>query len=129
MTYDNHHMLYLDRLVNNLGYLRADRRSIDFVLKEPLWFRRGETANLSLCDLIVGYEDGTMSAVELKGSYKKRGKALNQLHQGKSFIHHRLGGVFREGLFVVYLGVEGYGVEVYDKDFCLSDSFTSPHAF
>jgi hypothetical protein len=124
--YDNHHMFYLDRLVNNLDYLRTDRREIDFILKEPLWFRKGETANLSLCDLIVGYQDGTMSAVELKGSYKKRGKALNQLQQGRGFIQDCLGGVFREGLFVVYQGVQGYGVEVYNPNFLMVDSFVSP---
>jgi len=110
------HSLYLDNLVRHLDTIGLKREDIEFLLKEPMWFKQHSIKQNSLCDLIIGYENGKCSALELKGSTDKRPKALNQLQQGRLFIQRELGRDYDCGIFVVYQHPHIYNTEIYDEN-------------
>lgn len=115
--YNERHRQYLANLVHHLSYIQIPRVDVGSIIVEPEWFNQATGKQKSLCDLLIGHFDDTMSAVELKGSIAKRGKALDQLHYGKEFIETRMHRSFRQGIFVVYKHPKEYYFERYDSNF------------
>lgn len=94
------HSYYLDELVNNIHRLPFDK-DIHYVFREPNIYRLNHNI-VSMCDLIIGFYDGTASAVELKGNRVKKPKAIKQINNGRWFIQEVLNKKYNNGLFVVY---------------------------
>lgn len=112
------HHSYLMNLVHHLDYIDLKQKQISSLIIEPEWYWPNRQQR-SLCDVIIGYNNGAKAALELKGSKKKRSKALNQLGHGKSFIETELNAEFEAGFFVVYNSPGNYFYEVYGPDLTL----------
>jgi hypothetical protein len=115
MNHSQKHDYYLNSLIHHLDYVGISKPKVSFVLKEPTWFDELTSNSRSLCDLIIGHNDGSCSALELKGCRAKRGKAKLQLKAGKTFIEEYLRLPYRDSLFVVYESPMQYYVERYHQ--------------
>lgn len=101
---DSMHHLYLTVLMKHLALIKENPRDILSIIPEPVWFEKRDE-NHELCDLIILYRDRTASAVELKGSFQKREKAIQQIRAGKEYVKQVLENYeFRYGVSVVYTG-------------------------
>lgn len=96
------HDWYMNELVRNLEQVGEDRTGIEWIMRDGIWMKQNSLGQLKLCDLIIGYYDGTGSAIELKGSKKKRRKAMAQVRQGIKFLEDRLGYTDVTGKIVYY---------------------------
>jgi len=94
------HQHYLNNLVKRLATVGEAVKDIRSIITEPVWFEHGRQHEL--CDLILLYDDFSATAIELKGSIKRRDKARHQMRSGGDYIKDVLHYNFRYGLFVVY---------------------------
>jgi hypothetical protein len=78
-----------------------DRREIQTIIKEPIWYQDHEFSYRSLCDLIVVYKNYAVP-VELKGNSSKKAKAVKQLLNGKTYIDEFIHRECNYGKFVLY---------------------------
>lgn len=82
-NWKHHH--YLDELMKNLDQIAESRNHIEWYVKELIWYNPcGQERKM--CDIIGGYKDGSAFAWELKGSYVKKPKAIEQLNSAESFL-------------------------------------------
>ena len=91
MTGDRH-TFYLDTLIKNFRRIDEDPTRIHWVSKEGILLREGYRAKsqMALCDLLIGFHDGTGLCVELKASPAKRDHALEQLANGKNLMEETM---------------------------------------
>ena len=80
------HDFYLDQLVNRIHDIGIDRTELEWISKDPRWFRNGTCDLKPMCDIIGGYEDGRGLAIELKSTPAKREKAISQVRSGARLL-------------------------------------------
>ena len=85
------HSFYLEELIDNLQEIGEDKRNIEWIAPEPSWYEYNQCEQQKMCDIIGGYHNGVGFACELKGSYRKRAKAIVQVNQGEKFLKDVLG--------------------------------------
>ncbi len=95
--------MFLEKLVHRLNEVREDKSKINWILKEGIWLQENSTNQQQMCDLILVYKRYAIP-VELKGSFDKKNKAIQQIYQGKRFIQENLKLRVPYGKFVVYTG-------------------------
>ena len=96
------HDTYLEDLVTHLEDIGEDKKGIQWIMKDGIWMPDDTVAYNQLCDLILVYYNGTGIPVELKGSSRKRDKALIQIESGRKFITDVLGLECPHGKIVIY---------------------------
>lgn len=96
------HDFHLDELVNHLDKVGEDKSGIHFIIKDIVLLEKGNTRRMTSPDLLVGFYDGSLVPVELKGSREKKSKALKQLDAGKRFAEEALGYSVPYSKFVTY---------------------------
>lgn len=82
----DNHAFYLNDLLAHMQYIGENPYSVVWVMHEGIWTPSGTTRKNSLCDIILGHEDMTITLGELKSSPKKRTKAIRQLKSGADFV-------------------------------------------
>lgn len=112
------HQYFLNELClfENLRQIDEDPTEIVAIFKEPEWWNCGRVQKTP--DIFIFHLDGSVSVVELKGSKKKKTKAVVQIRNGKKMIHE-LFGVPRNkivGKFVTYHQRRGYHWELIRGD-------------
>jgi hypothetical protein len=112
MNCEQRHGAYLHNLVYHLDYVGIPKQDVNFVIQEPQWFQGRSNDQHTLCDLIIGHLDGSMTALELKGNKAKRQKARMQIEAGREFIECELKAEYRQGIFAVYLEHKKYHWEI-----------------
>jgi hypothetical protein len=114
MATDGHntHAPALEYLASHLHLVGIDLKAVSYVIIEPKEFVPHRTREMSLCDMIVGYDDNSADAIEVKGCWSKIDKARDQLFQGRHFIKSYLKAQFRNGIFVVYHDIGSYAHRV-----------------
>ena len=103
------HNQYLDHLINNLSVIDEDMKEVRWVLKDGLYLHEHSHTRRKLCDIILVY-DGHGVPIELKGSWKKRPKAKEQIASGVHLLNHELGLTAPYGKIVIYTP-KGYEYE------------------
>lgn len=95
------HEQYLENLIFRLKEIGEKPRNIDWIMKEGIWYR-SNCEQISMPDIIACYRNKDFLVAELKGSRKKREKAIYQIECGVRFIELNLqfNRIFKK--FVVY---------------------------
>lgn len=96
------HDYYLHKLCTQLDSIGLKQKRVDWIIKEGIWLKDNGYDRQSLCDLIIGYDNGKAYPVELKPYWNRYKKAVNQLMQGKDYIESVLQRETDYGIFVVY---------------------------
>lgn len=109
------HGFYLDELVKNLRQVGEEPRDISWIIAEGIWLKERSCMYNSLCDLIVGYEGFSVNLLELKGSKKKRQKALLQLGSGVDFVKNHFPTYTIKELKIVYYTGGQYEYESFNQ--------------
>ena len=106
------HSNYLNNLEQHIEQIGLERKSIDFILREPIRYYPNVNHMMTMCDMIIGVYGNMAIALELKGCKAKRHKAMQQIESGKEFIMKELNREYLYGLFVVYFQPQTYHVEI-----------------
>jgi len=113
--YSNMHDMYLENLVNNLQSIDESISNVKWIIKDGKWFVPNTNIQRKFCDLILIYDTYGVP-VELKGSYVKKHKAMEQLRSGKQFILEELAPLkltVPYAKFVVYQS-KGFNTIIYE---------------
>lgn len=105
------HLFYLEELCKreNLRAIGESPKSIEAIFIEPQWFANGKP--LMVPDMFIRYANGNWVVVELKGSRKKRARALEQIKSGKKMVKKLFHAKNVRGKFVTYHAHKGYRAE------------------
>jgi hypothetical protein len=98
---ETQHRIYLENLLKNFNQINVDKKTIEWLCIEPMYFFNKTTRQKKMCDIIGGLYDGHGLAIELKGDYAKKHKAVEQLKYGEILLK-RLGYEDIIKKFVVY---------------------------
>jgi hypothetical protein len=85
------HTKYLDSLIMHLQNIDENPQNVQWVMKEGFLFANNSLDSLKLCDLLIGFYDGTGLCVELKRSHIKYEHACKQLENGYNLMIHTMG--------------------------------------
>lgn len=77
---------YLEDLVYNLKDIDENPKRISWIMKDGIWMPDKKAIRTSMPDIIAKYYDGHYLVAELKGSKKKRAKAIDQIMYGCHFL-------------------------------------------
>lgn len=110
------HEYYLDDLIKNLHVIDERKQDICWLMREGIYYKMNSFEQNKFCDLIIGYYDGFLSLIELKGSSSKRVKALNQLRSSYELVRDKF--VFNDlhAKIVYYDSRKGYSYELIGRD-------------
>lgn len=108
------HAYYLEELIKNLDSVGEKPKDISWIMHEGIWLQENSKIHYSMCDLVLGYADFYCNLIELKGSRKKRAKALRQLDSTKNFIDLHFPTYSVNTLKIVFYIKGNYEVETYD---------------
>lgn len=115
VNYEQRHFQYLTNLIKNFDKVDENINDMKFVFKEGSLYRKGNKNQYKLCDLLIGFYDNSSLALELKGSWDKRDRALKQVHNG-ALLLDSFGYTPIRKKIVIY-GADGYEYEdIHDND-------------
>jgi hypothetical protein len=104
------HSHYLDNLLKNFHLIDENIYDMKWIMKEGILLSPESKNHQKLNDIIGGYYNGDGLNMELKGSFNKRGKAIEQLYNGfqllKSFGYENIRSK------VVYYDLGNYNYEI-----------------
>lgn len=95
------HEKYLERLIFHFKEIGEKPKNIEWIMKEGIWYRPN-CEQISMPDIIACYRNKDFLVAELKGSRKKRAKAVYQIECGVKFVESNLifNKIFKK--FIVY---------------------------
>ena len=96
------HSFYLEELIHNLGKVGENTGRIRWLVKEPTYYRITSHNQKPMCDILIGYVDGSARPLELKGSPLKREHAITQLACGVELLNSWGYDSIRDGKIVYY---------------------------
>jgi len=76
------HDYFLNQLILNLDKIDEDIYATQWIMKEGILQHNNSKSQMKLCDLLIGFYDGSGLCIELKGSRSKKDKAKLQLASG-----------------------------------------------
>lgn len=95
------HNKILEQIINNPSRINEDKKSMSFLIREPIWLKKNSTEYQKMCDLILGYGHYGVP-IEIKGSNNHRDKAIDQIFQGMKFAKIELGIYCPYGKIIYY---------------------------
>lgn len=113
----NKHDVHLERIVNNMSMIDEDKKDFKFIFTNGIYLCMMSENLRKMCDIFAGYNDGSIFLGELKGSYVRTEKAIQQLLSGKE-LAESLGLVVKTMKFIVYHGMDDYEYMVVENERC-----------
>lgn len=80
------HDYYLNNLIHHFDKVDENINGMEWIMKDGIYLKKDSNEKFKLCDLIIGLYDKTGLLIELKGSKKKKSRAIPQLYGGDEVL-------------------------------------------